>query len=659
MLKHKIGTKSEIESFLKVLKQYNLSNLEEHYTKSPQEYRDFALSLRQSILQNILKNGDVGNTQYLLLYLLFFPLQGKISQEEALSPYIQTAKSHFLAQGLGDFENQMLLELEVLCLILDARCDEAMKRYIQGISHLNIHSPTSGTSAEFIREFFPKMEISVDVFLESMQTLLQKEYYCSLPLQTARSILNWQLHCFWNVSSFFNHRSWLSLYPLWRELFYHYLQSKSPEAMDHAVYMQFFIYHMCGNSFSSQEQWRNFNEEIDRVASKFYSSFALSQSLPQAQSSNEGKITIALLRDRIVENSPYKVEYSFLKQLLANKEFSEKYTLKIYLMSLLEKSENSQNALQSYQDLGIEICDVAPYCNQMGFYNSHLQKAMLLREMMIQDNVQILLSPNNGYGISDFLIASRVAKRQIFWSHGNFVYDVPELDGKITHICGNEIRVQREGYEFVGIPVVMDNAFYNPPISSELIAKARENFPKDKVILGTIGRLTKIDSLAYLNMVVRIMREFPKTIYLACGSGNTEEIKQKLQSILGDEYEEFMQRFYFCGYVNNVIFGHIIDFWLDSFPMEQGESRIEYVAKGGLSLVLVKDPSKVQKDWITMAVDEEDYYQKALHLLSLNQEQKRELVEGILGGLSRYNQRREELGVESMMEFLQSLCKNS
>lgn len=659
MLKQRFQSKSEIEQFIHSLKEHQLPFFEELYATSPKEYSDFALFLRESILQNILKNGDVGNTSYLLLYLLFYPLQGKIPQEMGLESFIQTAKSHFLAQGLGDFENQMLLELEVLCLILDAKCEEAIKRYIQGISHLGIHSATSGSSAEFIREYFPKMQISMQTFLNAMSGVLDREYYCSLSLMQRRSILNWQLHCFWNVSSFFNHRSWLTLYPLWRELFYWHLQNGSVENMDHAVYMQFFIYHMCGNSFSSQEQWREFSKEIDEFASTYYASFASTQSLPQARGESEGKITIALLRDRIVENSPYKVEYSFLKQLLSNQEFSKKYTIKIYLMSLLEKSENSQSAIESYQRLGIEICDVAPYCNQRGFYNSHLQKAMLLYEMMIQDNVQILFSPNNGYGISDFLIASRVAKKQIFWSHGNFVYDVPNLDGRITHICGNEVELKREGYEFVGIPVVMDNAFYNPPISSELIAQARAKFPQDKLILGTIGRLTKIDSLPYLSMLVRIMKEFPNTIYLACGSGNTEEIKQKLKEILGSEHEEFMQRFYFCGYVNNVIFGHIIDFWPDSFPMEQGESRIEYVAKGKLSLVLVKDPSKVQKEWVTMAVDEEDYYQKAKYLISLSAEQKQALIEDILGGLSRYNQRREELGVDSMMRFLDSLCKNS
>ena len=105
MLKQRFHTKSEIERFLQELSRYEISQTQELYANSPQEYTDFALSLRESILQNILKNGDVGSTQYLLLYLLFAPLQGKIPQEEGLEPFFKTAKSHFLSQGLGEFEN--------------------------------------------------------------------------------------------------------------------------------------------------------------------------------------------------------------------------------------------------------------------------------------------------------------------------------------------------------------------------------------------------------------------------------------------------------------------------------------------------------------------------------------------------------------------------
>lgn len=646
--------KSQLEAVLKDLTKQDISTMSHHYERAPDLYLEFALLLRGKIIDLVLKKGDVGESFYLICYLVFEPIDsGRLDRIDDLEPFMRTAQSHFLHPTLGDIENLMLLELEVLCLILLGQTHEAIKRYIQGISHLEMHLSVMGKASEFIRECFPKMGISMEQFLESLQEILSLPYYSGLPIIRARSILNWQLHCFWNVPHFFNHRSWLSLYPLWRELFYYHLGSSASECLDHAMYMQFFIYHMCGNSYASQDQWREFCDQIDRVACERYRAFGEEHSLGASSSpQKQEKKTIGILRDRIVENSPYKVEWSFLKQLLAHEEFTGQYKIKIYLMSLLEKSDNAQHIMQSYRDLGIEIVDIGAECNHKGFYNSHLQKALRLNEAIKKDEVEILISPNNGYGISDFILSVRSAPRQIFWSHGNFVYDIPALDERITHICGNSVAITHEGYGFVGIPVVMDRGFYNPYIPDVTLEQYRSKYPRDKRILGTIGRLTKIDSLPYLKMLVDLMREFPDTIYLACGSGNKEEIQEKLRQILGEDYDDFMCRFYFCGYVDSAIYGHLIDFWLDSFPMEQGESRIEYVAKGKLSLVLAKNPAIVQKEWKTMAIDEQDYREKACYLLALSHEQKQDLIAEIMGGLARYNAQREELGVKSFLEVL-------
>lgn len=646
--------RSQLEKILKELQTQDLNTMRDLYHFASKEYLDFALLLRDKILDIVLKKGDIGESFYLVCYLVFEPIKD-LEPIKTLDPFIQTAQSHFLQPTLGDIENLMLLELEVLCLILLGQSHQAIRRYIQGISHLEMHLNVMGRASDFIRECFPKMGITMEEFLESVQEILEPSYYLNLPILRARSILNWQLHCFWNVPNFFNHRSWLSLYPLWRDLFYHYLNASEVEYLDHAVYMQFFIYHMCGNSYTSQQQWKEFCTQIDQIAHKRYEKFGKENGLfglSKIEKNKDSKIIIGILRDRIVENSPYKVEYSFLKQLLSSEKFRNQYQVKIYLMSLLEKSDNAQNIIQNYQQLGIEIVDVGLEFNAKGFYNSHLQKALRLNEIIKKDEVEVLISPNNGYGISDFVLALRSAPKQIFWSHGNFVYDLPSIDSKITHICGNSTSITHEHCPFIGIPVVMDKRFYNPFVPETILKQHRLKYPENKRILGTIGRLTKIDSLPYLEMIVSLMKEFPDTIYLACGSGNIEEIQNKLKSILGREYQEFMQRFYFCGYVDSAVYGHLIDFWLDSFPMEQGESRIEYVAKGKLSLVLVKNPQNIQKEWKTMAIDQEDYREKARYLLRLNDEERQMLLDEIMGGLARYNQKREELGIQSFLGLL-------
>ena len=361
--------------------------------------------------------------------------------------------------------------------------------------------------------------------------------------------------------------------------------------LDLALYLQFFIYHICGNSFSKQEQWQEFNTEISQYATPIYTEFAAKflphlPGLDSASHSSKGRKVIGILRDRFVENSPFKVEYSLIKNLLANAEFKQHYEIRIYCMSLVEKSENNPEAIAKFAALGVETIDIGLGFNKAGFYNSHLQKALALREIMLKDEVAMLISPNNGYGISDFLLASRCARVQVFWTHGNFVYDISGIDARLTHICNNQKHIIHNGFSFCGIPVQMDRSFYNPNVPQELVANARvcyvDSSAKQPVYLfGVIGRLVKIDSLAYLRSICAILEQNPHWSFLACGLGNEGEIKQKISQI----NPQLLPRFFFSGYVDSAVYGHILDFWADSFPMEQGESRIEYVAKGrGLAL---------------------------------------------------------------------------
>ena len=67
---------------------------------------------------------------------------------------------------------------------------------------------------------------------------------------------------------------------------------------------------------------------------------------------------------------------------------------------------------------------------------------------------------------------------------------------------------------------------------------------------------------------------------------------------------DLLDRFYFVGYVDSALYGHIIDIWLDSFPLEQGESRIEYVAKGGVALVLSRESKQERISRISRWVDQ-------------------------------------------------------
>ena len=534
----------------------------------------------------------------------------------------------------------------------------------------------------FIYEAYSLFRFDFTLLCEAMKLAFE----CAHSALERRNVCNWQLHIFWNVEHWFNSREWLRLYPLWKEVFYgrisqaqkamveanaEYMVGAMPQnpheanphqnpktpqnptnsqnpqnlqplyqAIDEVLYLQLFLYHFCGNSFISQEQWREFNTEVLKKSSALYREFGAkfltksskiekrnttkdskhqnlksmkpmeapqsaenSQESKSSQPTQQAKKIIGFLRDRFVENSPFKVEYSLIKNLINSSCFTQKYSIKIYCMSLIEKSENDPRIMQLFASLGVEIIDIGLAFNKANFYNSHLQKALALREIIQNDEVEILISPNNGYGISDFLLSVRVAPTQVFWTHGNYVYDIEGIDARLTHICSDLREITHEGVVFGGIPVKMDTAFYNPPISAQEIKEARENIAyllaqnknlevkdfsnftdewlRDRVILGVMGRLAKIDSMDYLEVICEILQRREECLFVACGAGNEEVIKSKILQI----NPSVLPRFCFTGQIDSAVYGHIIDVWLDSFPMEQGESRIEYIAKGrGLAL---------------------------------------------------------------------------
>ena len=579
-------------------------------------------SFRTKIL-GIFERGDILDCAF--LYLAFIA-PSTLETDERFDPFIESVQKLLETQPSQE-EYIMLIELGAIARVLanpssqnlsffntntdkydkvDEKSLDGVMFFLSRIMCASIDGLSAGRCGEFLLELFSIRDVGFAYVKPAVErAYIRAHYFAQAPL-LVRNVCNWQLHILWNAKNLFNNREWLRLYPVWREQFYTALErvaqalrdidgSAMPPALaqwlDLALYLQFFIYHICGNSFSKQEQWQEFNTEISQYATPIYTEFAAKflphlPGLDSASHSSKGRKVIGILRDRFVENSPFKVEYSLIKNLLANAEFKQHYEIRIYCMSLVEKSENNPEAIAKFAALGVETIDIGLSFNKAGFYNSHLQKALALREIVLGDEVAMLISPNNGYGISDFLLASRCAGVQVFWTHGNFVYDVSGIDARLTHICNNQKHIIHNGFSFCGIPVQMDRSFYNPNIPQEIITNTRACYVDSSAkqplyLFGVIGRLVKIDSLAYLRSICAILEQNPHWSFLACGLGNEGEIKQKISQI----NPQLLPRFFFSGYVDSAVYGHILDFWADSFPMEQGESRIEYVAKGrGLSL---------------------------------------------------------------------------
>lgn len=569
-----------------------------------------AQAWREKILELIYTKGDVADRSYLYLYGLFEGLE--LELEARFDPYITLAESCLKGENLSTIERILFLELRALARLLKGEPKVALEEYLRDMVRLNVHEATNVGMAEFIREWAKFLGLPEALFFEALRKNLALEYYLTLPPLERRSIFNWSLHVFWNISHLHNTPHWMELYPLWRAILAAHLERGE---LAEAMYLQFYIYHKMGNHYTNQEDWRGFNTEITKLTEPYYKAYAAS--LPPCKPSvrESGKKVIGFLRDRAVENSPYKVEWSLLKALMQNEEFAARYEIKVYLMGYVEKSDDDPRTIQSYRDIGVEFVDVvSPLIRREGFYHSHLQKALALRERILSDGVDILISPNNGYDISDFLLISRSAPRQIFWSHGNYVYDVEGIDKRISH-CAND----GYGFSFEPFVVPMDmERFYNPPVPREVIEAERAKYPAGAFILGVIGRLVKVDSDEYLETIATIMKQNPKTIFIAAGMGNHERIRAKVEKL------GISERFYMPGWVNPHLYGHIIDLWCDTFPLEQGESTNEFYAKGGAGVTMCYPSAYVRNERvedIKLARDKMLFYIK-------NYREFREEVEG-------------------------------
>jgi hypothetical protein len=84
----------------------------------------------------------------------------------------------------------------------------------------------------------------------------------------------------------------------------------------------------------------------------------------------------------------------------------------------------------------------------------------------------------------------------------------------------------------------------------------------------------------YIKTIAKIMEQNPNTIYLACGEGNKESIKEKLKKYKIDE-----KRFIFTGMIEPHVYGWVIDIWPDTFPLIQGQSKNEFIAKKGCTIL--------------------------------------------------------------------------
>lgn len=547
-------------------------------------FSSFAAVIQNKISTLLLSHGNIPEATYLYLYPLFS--LSIIEPSDLLSRHIRFLRQHYETLEKKTSDEAVLIKNIVAVLsITNAAPSEGLSFYLE--SSMLQHLPPVITPADelfFVHNYLQKVQFPPSELFPVLQNIFIFESIHKRSAEKQRSILNWTLHVFWNLPLLYNHSEWKQFYAPWKELLHNLLMQ---ENIEHAMYLHFFLYHILGNSFQTREEWKDFNDTVDIPCADTYRAWGKKHRIPKCRTigKKEKRIKLAFIKDRIVQNSPFKVEYSLLKTLLNDTAFCKTYDVVLFSMDYFEKSKNEPEAVAMLENLGIQVITTPSYFSDQGYYHSHLEKALWIRDQILHHEIDILIALCNNYDILDFLFANRSAPKQIFWSHGNFEYDIPNIDKKITHFVIPKEKT--EEYTSFSIPFSKENN--NPFIESDIITNERSKYPSDVLILGTIGRLLKMDSDIYLKTIADIMHQNPHTIYLACGPGDHQTLKQK-SKMLGLE-----GRFYFPGMVDAHLYGHIIDIWLDTFPLQGGQSISEFMSKGK-PLLYMADLSKLTEN---------------------------------------------------------------
>ena len=570
----KFETKKDLELFVtQLLKKQDFKNKKEIF-----------LSIRESVLNFYIAQGDVLPEYYSKLIFIFKDID--VDPHPQYKKHIEFFKNYYEQATVKEkfLISNFIFRME----ILNGNFKESVKDYIKRWLVINIHKRQYNNEIiEFI-DFFLKNRIDEHLIIEPIKEMMSKEKFFSFKEEGRRSIFTNSLAIFWNAPSMYGSSIWLEIFDDLVELLNIVIELNSIEEQ---MYIHFFVYHIFGNNAQTIDDWRLFNEKVEKPASKFYRKYAKEHNLVVAKSSiSKGKKRVGFIVSRVVSNSPMIVLYSLVKALKSSKEFNENYEIYLYSMGYIDKQEDDKGIIDLFLELEVNFFTTQDFFKDELFYYSHLKKALMLREKIIEDRIDFLIN-GGGYDISIFLFATRSAPKQIFWSHGNCISDLDGVDERVSHFSQ---ECKERDWKIFSVPIAKEflvGSKEEKRVGLQIKDRYLEQFGKDTVILGTIGRLVKVDSDEYLKIVAKIMEQNPNTIYLACGDGNIESIKKKIK-----KYEIDEKRFIFTGHINQHVYGWVIDVWPDTFPLPQGNSKNEFQSKNGCVILYKKYYAKEDMD---------------------------------------------------------------
>ncbi len=545
----------------------------------------FELPQIEEIKLEVIEDIDKGNfipKEYLLIYFLY--KDDNLNNDPVIQNYINKLEQKLFYMKEDNFFKLNLINTIFLLEILNNNFENGLIDYCKRLFiFTNIYLLVNEDYFNFLREFISELNDN-SITIEIFKNTLDVNFINKLNFKNRVMIFTW-IDVIFGCMNLSQKERINVLYDLFKKLLYWLIGIK---AIREVMVLETLIYSRFSTAVENLVyDFKKLEDEICKPCRELYKEWIKNHKelfIPAKKEVNkEGKIKLAFVRPIVTFWSPFKLEYSLIKALLNDEKFIEKYELYFYLMTIpdfLVKKEEDE-CVKMLEDLGIKVIRPTLDFYYEGPFADRCELVIKFREKLIKDEIDIVIYSDHFYSVGEFLFLSRCAPKQIYWVHMNHEVDFEGIDKRIIHYPPPPNSRCKDKFEVFKIS--QDEIFLrgNEEKYKEKAKEIRKKFPPDAIILGSIGRLIKVDNYDYLSAVAEILKQNPETIYLACGEGYSDSIKEKLKKLNIDE-----NRFFLEGWVEPKVYRYVIDIYLNTFPFSSGEALSEFCAKDGEKYVV-------------------------------------------------------------------------
>lgn len=197
-------------------------------------------------------------------------------------------------------------------------------------------------------------------------------------------------------------------------------------------------------------------------------------------------------------------------------------------------------------------------------------RLLALRQRLEHDNVTCVVWISLPISMV-FASALHMAPVQVWWSMKHHGIETPDLDGYVTG--GSLMRTKRIGERVWRTAPVAYRVEFDATIAAKA-GQLRSQFPKFRLLLGTLAREQKLIDKRFLDSVIQILKDHTDIAYLWTGATRLNTVQSAF------ERAGVADRCYFVGWVDTKIYAQLLDIFLDSFPFPCTFTLVEAMAAG-------------------------------------------------------------------------------